>query len=130
MHYAKWFIRVVGNIIDTLIPVPFFILAELWVGSPGRGTLYFLLIAAGFALSAYNRWYRGGVTGQSWGRRVVGVRLVGEQTGRPVGTIKAAVRDIAHLLDSLPLYLGYLFPLWSAKRQTIADKVVRTVVVH
>jgi hypothetical protein len=42
----------------------------------------------------------------------------------------AFVRDFAHLLDVLSLGLGYLWPLWDARRQTFADKVVRSVVVR
>jgi hypothetical protein len=37
---------------------------------------------------------------------------------------------LAHILDSLPCYLGYLWPLWDAKRQTFADKVMGTVVIE
>jgi uncharacterized RDD family membrane protein YckC len=54
---------------------------------------------------------------------------VKESTGQPVGFGFAFVRQLAHVLDSLPLYLGYLWPLWDDKRQTFADKVCSTVVV-
>jgi hypothetical protein len=40
----------------------------------------------------------------------------------------AFVRDLAHIVDSLACYLGWLWPLWDAKRQTFADKLVKTVV--
>jgi uncharacterized RDD family membrane protein YckC len=59
----------------------------------------------------------------------VGIRLVGERTGQPIGPRMAVVRDVAHLIDDLSLYIGYLIPLWDAERQTIGDKVVRSVVV-
>lgn len=39
------------------------------------------------------------------------------------------VRQLAHVLDTLICYLGYLFPLWDAKRQTFADKLMSTVCV-
>jgi hypothetical protein len=39
------------------------------------------------------------------------------------------VRTIAHIVDSIICYIGWLFPLWDAKRQTIADKLVKTVVL-
>ena len=39
------------------------------------------------------------------------------------------VRQLAHVLDGLPCYLGYLWPLWDAKRQTFADKVIGTYVI-
>jgi hypothetical protein len=39
------------------------------------------------------------------------------------------VRHFAHIIDSLICYIGWLFPLWDAQRQTIADKLVKTLVV-
>jgi len=48
-------------------------------------------------------------------------------TGRPIGGM-AFVRDLTHILDSLACYLGWLWPLWDAKRQTFADKLIKTVV--
>jgi uncharacterized RDD family membrane protein YckC len=53
--------------------------------------------------------------------------VVSEKDGRPIGFLMSIVRQIAHLVDSLICYIGYLFPLWDRKRQTIADKIVSTV---
>jgi RDD family len=39
------------------------------------------------------------------------------------------VRQIAHIVDTLICYIGYLFPLWDSKRQTVADKIMTTVCV-
>lgn len=52
-----------------------------------------------------------------------------ENTGQPIGTGRAFLRDLAHALDGIPFYLGYLWPLWDAKRQTFSDKVCSTVVL-
>lgn len=41
----------------------------------------------------------------------------------------AFVRALAHFLDALPCYIGFLFPLWDAKHQTFADKLCSTVVL-
>jgi uncharacterized protein DUF2752/RDD family protein len=60
---------------------------------------------------------------------LLGLRLVGDKTGEPVGAGLAFARDICHLVDSVICYVGWLFPLWDAKRQTIADKIVSTVVL-
>ncbi len=130
MNYATWFARVGGYVTDMLVPAPLFIVAAIVDDRSGRSVPYVVLVAAGFLVSAYNRWYRAGKTGQSWGRQVTGIRLVGERTGQPVGVARAALRDVTHLLDSLPLCIGYLFPLWTRKRQTIADMVVGTVVLR
>jgi hypothetical protein len=32
-------------------------------------------------------------------------------------------------VDTIICYIGWLFPLWDAKRQTIADKIMSTVCV-
>jgi hypothetical protein len=38
-------------------------------------------------------------------------------------------RQLAHYVDSLACYLGWLWPLWDARHQTLADKIMGTVVV-
>lgn len=78
---------------------------------------------------AYNRWYLAGKTGQSYGKWVVGIRLIGEPTSEPIGRSDAFFRDIVHGVDTAALYIGWLLPLWDAKRQTFADRVMNTVVV-
>ena len=78
----------------------------------------------------YNRSYRQGRTGQSWGKRVIGLKLIRMSDKEPISWWKAAIRDLAHAyLDILLLYLGVLLPIWDARRQTLADKVMRTVVI-
>lgn len=82
--------------------------------------LSFLLYCA---LSAYSA-----KTGQTWGRQIAKTQLVGED-GRPVGFGRTLVRYIAHFVDSIILFIGWLFPLWDSKRQTIADKIMKTYVI-
>ena len=85
-----------------------------------------LVLALGWTI--YNRWLVGGRTGQSLGRRMLGIVLVSEMTGRPIGPFDAFVRDLVHILDGLA-YVGFLWPLWDDKRQTFADMIMRTIVV-
>jgi uncharacterized RDD family membrane protein YckC len=59
---------------------------------------------------------------------VTGIKLVSELTDAPIGPSNAFVRDLVHILDGMA-YVGYLWPLWDDKRQTFADKIVRTIVV-
>ena len=70
-----------------------------------------------------------GATGQSPGKALTGLRVLGERTARPIGAGMGVVRGLLHILDSLPCYLGYLWPIWDEKRQTFSDKIVHTVVV-
>ena len=77
----------------------------------------------------YNRCYRQTKTGQSWGKLVMGLKLVDMSDQKALLWWKAGLRDWAHYLDALPLWIGFFVPLFDARRQTLADKAMRTVVV-
>ncbi|MCF6388184.1 RDD family protein [Mycobacterium sp. MBM] len=79
------------------------------------------------AFIIWNYGYRQGTTGSSIGKSILKFKVVGEITGQPIGFGMSIVRQLAHLVDAIICYIGYLFPLWDAKRQTIADKIVKTV---
>ena len=85
-----------------------------------------MLVSLGWV--AYNRWHLAGKTGQSVGKRVSKIRLIGEETYAPIGAKNAFIRDVVHILDALTL-VGYLWPLWDDKRQTFADQVMKTIVI-
>ena len=89
----------------------------------------FAIMLAGFGWSIYNRWLVGGRTGQSLGKRVTKIRLIGELTDAPIGPTNAFVRDLVHILDGI-VFVGYLWPLWDDKRQTFSDNIMRTIVVN
>lgn len=102
-------------------------------GGGGAGVVALLLVLLGillaFGLQVWNRWIKGG-RGQSIGKKAMGITLIGEGTMQPIGAGSAFVRDIAHFLDSIACYLGWLWPLWDDKRQTFSDKVMSTIVVQ
>jgi uncharacterized RDD family membrane protein YckC len=123
-QYSDWIHRVGAYLVDV---APLFVVGII----AGIAHSFFVSVffwLAGLAYSIWNRWILGG-QGQSLGKRVVGIRLLSEETGQPIGTLNAFARDICHFVDSIICYVGYLFPLWDAKRQTLADKIMRTVVV-
>lgn len=95
--------------------------------SPGLVLLMLLGFVVMLALAIWNRWVKGG-KGQSIGKKALGIWLIDERTGQPIGTGSAFVRDIAHFLDSVLCDIGYLWPLWDSKRQTFSDKVMSTIV--
>jgi uncharacterized RDD family membrane protein YckC len=89
-----------------------------------------VLSLVSLGIQIYNRWILAGRTGQSWGNRALRIRLVAEQTGQPIGAGMAFLCDICHIVDAIICYIGFLFPLWDAKRQTLADKIMKTIVVN
>ena len=88
-----------------------------------------LLYLVAFGLAVYNRYFLAGRTGQTFGKRVLKIWLVGRATARPIGPFNAFIRDLLHTLDGIA-YVGYLWPLWDDERQTLADKIAETVVVR
>jgi uncharacterized RDD family membrane protein YckC len=124
VSYANWGQRVGAYLIDVL---PVIILDT--IGREISFGVYAVFALIGLAYTVYNRWYLGGTTGQSFGKKVLNLRLISEQSGQPIGPLMAFLRDICHILDTLACFVGWLFPLWDAKRQTFADKIVSTVVV-
>ena len=119
---AGWGDRATAYLIDYLGPA---ILAGVVqnVVSYSLGTLLWL---AALAWGLYNA-YLAGSTGQSTGRKQVGFRLLREYDGQPIGGGAGIGRFFLHILDALPCYLGFLWPLWDAKKQTFADKIMKTV---
>ena len=151
---ASWGSRFVAGLIDQLLlaigAIPQVIALVLLVGAMPDGALIYetvdappidtgtVLLALGLSLLGsiltlviffWNRVIQQGRTGQSVGKSVMNLYLVGANTGVPIGAGTAFIREIAHVVDGI-FYIGYLWPLWDLKRQTFADKLVNTVVAH
>lgn len=152
---ATWLYRVGAFLVDQLVPgaltvvglsvwIPSYVRAiQSLTSSPtppdpatmqaslmGRGyQLLMLLSLVGLAFNVGNRVFRQGRTGQSLGKKLLGIRLLNERTMAPVGAGTALLRELAHYIDGVAMYIGYLWPLWDPKRQTFADKICGTVVV-
>jgi uncharacterized RDD family membrane protein YckC len=90
-------------------------------------TVAFIFWLAAVAFSVWNLGYRQGTTGSSIGKSALKFKVVAEQTGLPIGFGKSILRQFAHIADAIICNIGYLFPLWDAKRQTIADKIMSTI---
>jgi uncharacterized RDD family membrane protein YckC len=126
MNYANWGQRVGAYLIDVVPNIVVGVIAAA-VHNFGIAAVFYLI---SLAWTIYNRWYLGGTTGQSWGKKLLNIRLISERTGQPIGMLMAFVRDIAHFVDAIICYVGFLFPLWDSKRQTLADKIVSTLVIN
>ncbi|MGD1170380.1 RDD family protein [Mycobacterium seoulense] len=81
----------------------------------------------GLCYLIWNYGYRQGTTGSSVGKSVMKFKVVSEVTGQPIGFGMSVVRSLAHFVDAIICFIGFLFPLWDSKRQTLADKIMTTV---
>jgi uncharacterized RDD family membrane protein YckC len=147
--YTSWATRALASIIDN-IPVIILVvigyviqmvtmeqtcaggeygMPQYCVSQPSAigNIVYYLALLAAFAFAIWNNGYKQGITGQSIGKSRMKFKVVSETTGQPIGFGMSVARMFAHIVDALPCYIGYLFPLWDAKRQTLADKIMTTV---
>jgi uncharacterized RDD family membrane protein YckC len=101
-------------------------------GTTGILVVGFLALGLGWladvGIIVWNRVLRQGRTGQSVGKKILGIRLLSEDHLQPIGPGMAFVRDVVHAVDGI-FYVGYLRPLWDVKRQTFADTIIKTLVV-
>jgi uncharacterized RDD family membrane protein YckC len=149
--YASWISRVAAALIDGLLAAVAGL--PLWIGygillahsttttdaqgvrtvhmNEGGGALILMLLGV-LTYAAFWIWnvcIKQGRTGATIGKGILAIRLLG-YSGQPIGAAMSFVRQLAHFLDSLACYVGWLWPLWDARKQTFADKIVNTVVVN
>jgi uncharacterized RDD family membrane protein YckC len=150
--YANWGYRVASYLIDGLVAgapalVGYIIVVASAVGASATQSgaagssvsaapsgiaiaIAIVLYVVSLGVFIWNSFIRQGRTGQSLGKQAVGTRLISMQTGQPIGGGMAFLRYLCHFVDSLACYVGWLWPIWDAQRQTFADKIVGTVVVR
>lgn len=86
------------------------------------------LLSIGFTL--WNLGIRQGRTGHSLAKGWLGMKVVGEATGQPIGVGAGIGRLLMHsFIDGAVCYLGFLWPLWDPRNRTWGDMVVGSVVV-
>lgn len=130
---AGWWARAGAFAIDVLFG--FALLATiLLIGSsaPPMGWLWWLcMVAAGVVLLAIllNRVVLPAATGWTLGRAVFGLVVV-DRNGNTAGPGRLLVRDLAHLVDTVPLFLGWLWPLLDSRGRTFADLLTGTSVIE
>ena len=128
---ASWPARAAAFAIDLLLGVAVIAtMALLTLSAPQRGWLWWVFTGAAvvvFILIAVNRLVLPWLTGWSLGRAVFGI-AVRRPGGSPVGLGRLFLRDLAHLLDTAALFIGWLWPLWDRRRRTFADLLLRTEV--
>jgi uncharacterized RDD family membrane protein YckC len=76
------------------------------------------------------QWVQRGITGQTLGQKLMGVAVVDQETRKPIGPARSLVRSLTHVVDILPLWIGFARPVWDKDRQTWADKIHKTIAVN
>ena len=128
--YASWGSRVWASTLDAIFNFLLLIPVAIVLGLVRSD----LANWAGLALSlVYFTLGHGGATGQTWGKRLAGIRVVHE-SGAPLGYVRALIRWAVAIgltiLLILPNLIDVLWPLWDSKKQALRDKAVGSIVVR
>ncbi|MGW8380688.1 RDD family protein [Streptomyces sp. ODS28] len=130
---AHWGLRAGAALVDGLIifvPVAILYGVGIGIGIQKPAGVIFMLLGwlAGLAMGLVFI-HKEGTTGQTPGKKALGIKLLRQDSGQVLGFGMAFLRRLAHILDTAPCYIGLLWPLWDEKKQTFADKVCNTLVI-
>jgi len=137
-HPAGFWDRWFGDFCDGLIGIAVAGLGYVLIDRALLGTTAGFLDDSTFGVAqilllawfAWNLTYLVGSTGQSWGRKVAGLKVVNSE-GEPIGFWRALGRNLFAMYISAPLlYLGFLWVVWDGQKQAWHDKVFRTFVLR
>jgi uncharacterized RDD family membrane protein YckC len=138
--YASWGRRLGAYLLDTIILVVPLLLVVLavFLADPGEDSAaWYVALVAYLALIVlpfvYFTLFHGDARGQTPGKRLVGIRVVGDETGNRIGYGRAFGRYVITVVFGfllIPWLLDYLWPLWDRKNQALHDKIVGSVVVR
>lgn len=129
---ASWSARVGAFAVDVLLGVAVVVTLGLlaWT-APLFGWLWFIYTVTAVLIVmavAVNRWLLPSVIGWSVGRALCGIAVTRRRDDARCGLGRLLLRDLAHLLDTAALFVGWLWPLWDRRRGTFADMLLRTEV--
>lgn len=130
--HAPWHKRAAAFLIDVIAPVVCMLAVfELWdvLQRPGWGLAAIAAVyLALWAFLVWNSVFEQGRTGRTIGKSFVGIRVVDGADGRPLGWFRAFTRNVAHVIDVVPLLLGWVWPIWSRRKQTFSDMLSGSIV--
>ncbi|TQF74998.1 RDD family protein [Rhodococcus spelaei] len=157
--YASWWSRVGAYLLDRfVVPLPGLIVAGIgalvaFKDSSSTTTTYsgdyysessseltgvngagIALMVAGFLLTLviliWNVVFRQGTTGQSVAKKWLGISVVRESDGRPLGPGMAFVRWLLLWILGDTCFLNFLWPLWDSRHRCWHDMLVTSVVIR
>lgn len=130
--------RLLAIILDTLVAFAFMLpgLAFIAYGFLDPSHPSFVVVAFGVALSFVLSMALVGVMfvmwaqGQSPGKRMLGLRVIKLDSGKPASFWRMVLREyIGKAISALICYLGYIWALLDSNKQTWHDKIAGTIVV-
>jgi len=93
------------------------------------GKVFLLYQAVTLLLDMAYFTYFHGTTGQTPGKRIMGLRVV-QETGEPIGLGTGFLRWVGYIVSALPMLMGFLWAGADRRKQGWHDKIAGTVVIN
>jgi uncharacterized RDD family membrane protein YckC len=116
----------IDGIVVAIVPI---VLIAIGGANSSAGLVVIGYLLFFFGAIAYEIYFIGGPTGQTLGKRTVGIRVIDFNTGGPIGYGRATIRWIGRIISGFLCYLGYFWMLWDKEKQCWHDKMANDVVV-
>ena len=71
----------------------------------------------------------GSARGATLGKMALGIRVLDFERGGRLSYGRALIRNVAKILSTIPIFLGYFWMLWDGEKRTWHDKIAGAVVV-
>lgn len=119
LRYAGFWIRAVAHLVDALV----LLIPSMIAGAvlPFLGGLIVYFLYEGLLVAKWE--------GQTVGRRVCGIRVVGGD-GQPISDGQAFGRAAARILSTLVLFIGHLMIPFDRQKRGLHDHIAKTLTVY
>jgi len=130
-EYASWGARLGGYLLDNIIisvitSLFYYIMIAILGETPAvmMSSIVIFLVVIHFYYAV--PLHSGGMT---FGKRVAGVKIISADSGENPSTGQAWGRFLGYYISMLILWIGFLMPLWTEKKQGLHDMLAGTIVV-
>jgi uncharacterized RDD family membrane protein YckC len=133
LEYAGWWSRVGAYLVDMVILLVSLFLVAAIGGAAGRGVAITLVVVWLIAvLLGYWVYFEGSESGQTIGKRALGIRVRDDGGGRASYGQALGRNLVARFIGLIPLIglVDLLWPLWDNANQCLHDKAASTIVVR
>jgi uncharacterized RDD family membrane protein YckC len=131
VEYVGFWARLLASLIDlvgvmfVVVPVTVFLLGDGWAYAQGGAAFFVNWVVPGAAYVAF--WVFKGATP---GKMVIKAEVVDAQTRATPDFWQALTRYVGFFVSVTPLFLGFAWVAFDARKQAWHDKMARTVVIY
>jgi len=131
VEYVGFWARLLASLIDlvgvmfVVVPVTVFLLGDGWAYAQGGAAFFVNWVVPGAAYVAF--WVFKGATP---GKMVIKAQVVDAQTRATPDFWQALTRYVGFFVSVTPLFLGFAWVAFDARKQAWHDKMARTVVIY